>query len=152
MMKCKRILALALCLVTLVSVMSVTAFAANTSDTKFTNFKLNSNEWFYLITPREKTNDSKVYLYYTTGTYNAVRAKVYGKTTYSSTTNNNCTYYDGSVVSYVTCVKGTKYSIGNLVYERDYPWATLGFWSQYTDTISGVWSPDSAGTYTIARP
>ena len=39
------------------------------------------------------------------------------------------------------------------IYESGYRYARLGLSTNWLegDTISGVWSPDSAGTYTIAR-
>ncbi len=151
MSKCKRILALVLTLVTMVSVMSVTAFAANTKDTGFTDFELKTSEWYYCITPRDKTNTTPVYLYYTKGIYNAVRVRAFGQTSYSGS-RIDCTWYNGKYVSYVTCTKDTKYSIRSKIYEDGYRWASLGFWSQYPDKITGVWSPDSTRTYTVAKP
>lgn len=146
-----RFMALLLTLLVLLSLTVFSVAAANTTDIAINNFSIPSSQWYYLLSAREKLDASPLYLYYRSGTYSSVRVKAYGKTTYSAS-GNNCTFYNGNIVSYVTCIRGTKYSVGSLVYENGYPWGTLGFWSQYAATINGEWSVDSANRYTVARP
>ena len=155
MSKGKRLLAVILAVAAIISVMAVTAFA-NSSDTTFTRFTLNSREWYYLLEAREKEDSSPLYLNFENGSVSNVRVRAYGRPVhdYTGTNNVNLTFYDSALCSYVTCVRGTKYAISSLIYERGYPWATLGFWSTTNGAwLTGKWSPDSVGTgYTVARP
>ena len=76
-----------------------------------------------------------------------------GSTTANTDTTDNLTLSDGEFVKRVTCQRGTQYSVRSYIYESGYRYARLGLSTNWLegDTISGVWSPDSAGTYTIAR-
>jgi len=154
MSKGKRLLAVVLAVAAIISVMAVTAFA-NNQDAEFTRFTLNSREWYYLLDAREKEDSSPVYLNLENSSVSSVRVRAYGRPVHDYVGGNsvNLTFYDGAVRSYVTCVRGTKYSISSLIYERGYPWATLGFWSTTNGAwVTGEWSADSVGSYTVARP
>lgn len=150
-MKCKRILALALCLVTLVSVMSVTAFAANTSDKSFSLTVTGST--YQPVVRQKKEDTSTVYLYMndsTTFTHCFVQAC--GSSTTSSTLINK-TIVNSERANYVVCRREVKYNIHTDIYEDGYTYAAVRFKqlnSNYSGTVAGKWSPDSAGSYTPA--
>ena len=148
----KRTVAIFFVLIMVVS-MSATVFAANTTNTEFTNFFV--EDWDEnRLTPREKMDSSSHYFTYTTGAPVTVRVVSYGTTTHTTTGGANVTYSNGQTVSYVACRRGTQYNVHNLVNERGYTWASLGLMTLYTSMgdISGMWSPDSVGTYISARP
>lgn len=160
MKRTKRILALALAALLVVTVLPAAAFAS-TASTTFTNFKLNGNKVWYLLSAREKEDSTPLHLYMSSCTENSLRVAAFGRDQYEQKVVNgvaldyNCTYYaPQGQVAYVTCLKNTQYSIQSLVYEDGHPWATLGFHTTNPNgaTVSGYWSPDSTTTYTIARP
>lgn len=76
-----------------------------------------------------------------------------GSTTADTGTTDNLTLDNGKHVKRVTCTKGIQYSVRSYIYESGYRYARLGLSTNWLegDTISGVWSPDSTGTYTVAR-
>lgn len=145
----KRILALVLTVVMMMSVLVVGASAANTSDTTITNFSL-SWFWFSEINARDKQDSSPVYLYYNTGKRTTVQVKAIGCD--DDHADQNLTLSNGTIADYVTCAKGVKYSIHTMIFEKGYSQAKLAFKSPnvFGDTITGKWSPDSQYTYTSA--
>ena len=126
--------------VTAVVGIGTSAKAANTADTPFSYNSANGSgttEW------RDKNNDTKVYVYPTSGP--AIRYSVLGRkngdsdTTYTICSNN------------VRIPQGVQGSITNHVYESGYRKAKLRLTRekhQKLDT-TGVWSPDSTRNYTI---
>jgi len=147
----KKIITMLLC-VLLISATIVPISAANTSDSKITKFDLS---YFYYreVSARSKTNTTPLYFYYTIGKHNSVQVQALGSTTADTGTTDNLTLDNGKHVKRVTCTKGIQYSVRSYIYESGYRYARLGLSTNWLegDTISGVWSPDSTGTYTVAR-
>lgn len=155
-----RIIVLLVVLATLIA-LSASVFAANTADTAFNDFFYEGDNNNYLP-PREKTNTTPHYLYITSGTDATVRVKSLGSTNEDFANANNvfnATYSNGGIVAYVISRVGTKYSVHNLVYESLSSYnnkyasiAILGLYSKdNAGYVTGVWSPDSSGTYVSAR-
>ena len=148
-----RIFATLLVVLTLVSAVSIPALAANTQDETFSNYEIYIDGNF--LPPREKEDASPHYLYITGGNMDVVYVFSHGLETYSNWGDNNLTKANGQFVDFVTCRKGTRYSISNGVYEAGCPWAALGILradSWWGGVIDGKWSPDSTGRYTYAVP
>ena len=152
----QRIIVLFVVLVT-VAVFPISAFAANTSDTPYTNFFYDSDQNRYLD-PREKTNTTPHFFHITNGSGNTVRIKSLGSRYENFAAATNMTYSNGSIVSYVIARVGTKYSVHNLVYENLSAYqnkyasiAIVGLYDGDAGNVTGVWSPDSSGTYVSAR-
>lgn len=73
--------------------------------------------------------------------------------TVNKTDLTNWTYANGKLVDYVTCNMNTEYSIQSLIKENGDDCATLAICGLGgSSTATGVWSPDSVGTYTYAVP
>ena len=144
------------CVFTLVMIlfatMSVNVFAANTTNEAFT-FTIVSGQ--KVIPPRQKLDNSEHYYYQNGGTVATASVISRGQHNNSSSlsTGINCTWSNGVVVPSVSCRRGTQYNIHNGVGEGGYSWAKLII-SNLTEagSASGVWSPDSIGTYISARP
>ena len=108
----------------------------------------------YLSASRAKTNSSAVYFRMTgSNSSSYVNVKVLGTnvnpvTSWSQLTN--CTVKNGVAKNYAKCNKGTKYSLHSTVYEDGFSRVTLAMRTPSNDTISGVWSADSSGTYNEA--
>lgn len=149
----KRILALALTFVTLVSVLAIGASASNWEDTDFYDFDLYYAYYRYL-NPRAKEDTTPCYLHITKSDDISVLITANGtNSSDKSGTKRNLTVANGVIVPYVTCRRYVQYSIHSDIYEEGYANATLGFKSVTVDgnNVSGVWSPDSRGTYTDAK-
>lgn len=144
----KRIIALALLVVTLVSVMSFAASASST-DISFQGTTYMTN---HFRTPLgKKDNNTASYLYITDASelYTFVREIACQS---NGTGNLICTYSDGSPTMDVVCRRGVKYNIYNDVYELGYRYAKLSFMPMYENSsdVKGKWSADSVGTYNPA--
>ena len=148
----RRILSVLLVVMVLSSALCISAFAAtpNTSDTGFSfTATAGSHNPMPDSAARAKNDTSAVYLYYTSGIYSKTFVRVLGGTSSTGGKNgwvNRTTVSGVGLVGYVTCKLGVKYSIHNLVNERGDSYAKLAFYSagSSNDTITGVWSPDSA--------
>lgn len=154
MKKLKRFLVLTLTIVTLVVAMGVTASASNYEDSNIpTDFSISFFSFKNLGSCRSKEDTSTLYLYITNATRTTVQVQALGTDSTMSSTKN-LTVADGVCVDYVTCARYVQYNIHSDIYEDGYRYATLAFRSPNVlgDTINGVWSPDSIGTYTDARP
>lgn len=119
--------------------------AANTSDSGW-YFTLSMQDASYkYVGQRAKENDSYVYLKWSekTGTLSALNARVLGDGTDcgTSTPGVSHTYYVWAL---------GQYSLVNYVNENKRTMCNLGLRANdgYGDAM-GLWSPDSAGTYTI---
>lgn len=156
-MKAKNILVR--CITSVMAVLTILAsgnlaFAAdgNTADTDITSYTLSSTEKY--TDCRSKNNDTPLYMYYTSGRQDAVRVSAYGAYSRSASSKYfyNETRYNSKSVSYVYVPINVKSSIRSLIYENGYGYAALGIRSlvNKTDTITGVWSPDSTKVYTVA--
>jgi hypothetical protein len=157
----KKNLASAALLATMALGLAVSASAAGGTITPYTNntnipmaFQVSSSYQYTKTAAKEDT--SPVYVYYSTGTYSAIRVTAYGLMTQDN--KDRVTYTelsDRSTVSfvYVPINQHTKVHTG--IYEGGKKYAVLGIRSMSystTDYIAGVWSPDSVGyaNYTSA--
>lgn len=126
----------------LVSMMSVSAFAANTSDTpwKFVVGYGNSNTG-----ARRKENNTVTYVLWQTCKNNkllSMRAAVYGSNTQDETLGN-CTTNAGY---YININKGSPAGISSSALANYNGWCKLSLSSGAlfkSDTCTGQWSPDS---------
>lgn len=145
----KRFLAIALTLVMMMSVFTISASAANTTDSKFTNFDL-TYFGYEELTARDKQDTSPVYLYYTDGTRTTVKVRAIGCA--DNRKDENLTLSNSALTDFVTCAKGVQYSIHSRIKEEGFTQAKLAFKSPnvFGDSITGVWSPDSQYRYTSA--
>lgn len=143
----KRILAIALTIVTLVAVMAVGASAANTTNK---NFRAAADgKTFTYITAERKEDSSTVFLYLNDVPNTHIYVQACGCNS-SGSGRKNLTLVNGAVVTSVVCRERLDYSIHTDIYEFDYSYATLGFKLLIPDTTGvadGYWSPDSSGTY-----
>lgn len=144
-----KITVLILILAIVLSIGSMSAFASF-QDSDITNF-LCSFFYYIAINARVKDGSTPVYLYYTIADRDSVRVRAEGGASENGTFEN-CTRSNGAAASYVTCYKGTQYSIHNLINESNYTWARLSFSCANVlgNHITGVWSPDSSQQYTSA--
>lgn len=118
----KRIVAVVLVVLSMMSVMAVYASAANTTDTSG-SVSISGSYW--VNTPyRLKENTSASYLYITSAPSSRVRVRAMG---YSGGSYTNLTAVNGSIVSYVTCSVGVKYSVHSYIKEYGYSYAALSF-------------------------
>lgn len=145
----KRIISLCCAIIAILSVLAVSAFASNYTDEGFA-FTVYTDV-VKLLDWREKTDTTPIYLYIKTGTTSPIRVSALGAIE-SSDVMTDLTCVHGAYAAYVTCSVGVKYSVHSFVYECGYDLASLQFWNPYSTSnyITGVWSPDSVGTYTYA--
>lgn len=152
----KKLLVALLMLVMLVPVMTVAVSADNNHhDTHFA-FCVYGGDSTDVDPPRDKTDTTPLYVNIQTGDQKYMWVFAMGC---DSKGNNkiNLTCVNGQYVSHVTCSVGLgdshKYNIHSWIYEEGYRYATLGFASEkyVDDYITGVWSPDSQGTYKYAK-
>lgn len=147
----KKFISTVLLIVMIVSALSVSAFAANTTDTSY--FVTTPGYGFTYISAREKLDSSAVYAKITGLSVNdKVRVRVEGSTS-SNGSFYNCTLSNNGDAGYVVLTENINYSIHTMVNERGYSYARLGFQSVdwlKGETVGGWWSPDSYGTYTDA--
>lgn len=152
MRKRKHFIALICILALAVSAMAVTASAENNHhDTDFA-FDVLSNIP-YGIEPRDKTDTTALYVNVQTGSEREIHVRAEGVT--SDYFFENLTCVQGRLVDYVTCSIGYgseyKYNIHSWIYEHGYRMASLSFISTVGyGHVTGVWSPDSMGTYNYA--
>jgi len=126
--------------------------SASTKDTYITNFKVSATG-YSPISGRKKGGPTSVYLYITDAKNSKVRLRAEGSGSLDGK-YTNYTWSSGGVVSYVTCAVNKKYSIQSVINERGKKYARLAFNSTnvvLSEKISGEWSPDSSGSYTVAK-
>ena len=153
----KKITAAVMAVTTLaVSMVGMSANAANTEDAYFNNFSAPpSISNTYLALPedengvREKHNNSSVYLYITSSPY-SLFVQTWGLmgNNWSSTKANRTCNANGNSTTSVTVTSGRRYIIKNLINESKYTYAGLKFCSSsYYNyaPIQGKWSPDFSG-------
>ena len=148
----KRLIAVVLTLITLVSMASINVSAANTVPEPLNSYDIwvDGRE----LTPREKDDATAHYFYITDSNYSVMCVASFGLTNFfdGNGYNQNTTRSNGQYVSHVVCRVGTKYSIVNRVYEDGYPWTTLFVCDYYSPSggyLVGEWSPDSTTAYTV---
>ena len=144
----KRILALVLTVITLVSVVAVTAFAS--TEDRPLSFVAKSTV-YRLVDYSRKEDSSPVYLLATSGP-SPLLVKTYGCTASNPSGGENLTVARGIEVDHVTCYVGTDYSIHSDIYEEGYGYAALYIKSGSGDQgrVVGEWSPDSWLTHVDA--
>lgn len=154
MTKTKKKIASILVAATMLCPMCVASVsAANTTDVAW-SMTSSAVDFKYLSASRAKTNSSAVYFRMTgSNSSSYVNVKVLGTnvnpvTSWSQLTN--CTVKNGVAKNYAKCNKGTKYSLHSTVYEDGFSRVTLAMRTPSNDTISGIWSADSSGTYNEA--
>ena len=150
MTKTKKKIASILVAVTMLFPMcAASVSAANTTDVAWS--MTSSSGFKYLGASRIKTNASAVYFKMKTSTAsNKVDVKILGTNCYpviSWSQLTNCTVKSGLARNYVTCNKSVNYSLHSTVYEDGFDRVTLAMHTTNSDTISGIWSADSSGTY-----
>lgn len=146
----KKVLA-GVCLAATLFTGAATPTFASSKDVTINAFTVTAFEKY--IAPQIKENATSCYVKLNNiGHYNQVIVNVYGqnKTSFGFLNRNNCNNKADNRVIKV----GQAYFVTNLVHERGYAYATLGFKRVTGEnyTIQGVWSPDSvpqAGTITI---
>lgn len=156
----KRTLALLMATASLtVSLGGMSVHAANTGDTRITDFTAAPGiADTYTELPvskngiRVKTNNSSVYIYLTDADRD-VYVQTWGlsDTNWSSAVANRTCNANGRTTSRVT-VRVGKYVVKNLIHERGDACAGLKFasTSYYNpSTINGVWSPDYSGNLNV---
>lgn len=153
--KMKKFIATFLLIILVVSAVSTTAFAANTTDTYYTIDATESGIFKY-TTGRIKEDSTPVYAKITwLGDYTTtVRAQVQGAEVNKDGYYFNCTCNSaGNSTNYVTLTINVNQSIRSLVYENGCSYARLGFQSIPGATgqpVYGWWSPDSSREHTVA--
>ena len=160
MKKSKRIVSIMLVLVTLISILSVSVSASNYQNRDFYNFTLFDFPRF--LTPRDKEDDTPCYVCVTSALINQpiyIRAHGFKIPNINDTEDVNLTRDGyGNYVPSVVIQPYQHYRIRNMIFEFEYPYASLGFRSPeelgmtngYGNEVSGVWSPDSLGNYQYA--
>lgn len=156
----KRTLALLMATASLtVSLGGMSVHAANTADTRITNFTAAPGiADTYTELPvskdgvRVKTNNSSVYIYLTAADY-PVNVQTWGlsDTRWAAAVANRTCNASGRTTSRVT-VRVGKYVVKNLIHERGDACAGLKFGSTSyynPSTINGVWSPDYSGNLNV---
>lgn len=151
----KKYIAIFLLIILVVSAISTTAFAANTTDTYY---KIDATESgkFVCTSSRLKEDSTPVYTKVTgLGNYSTtVRAQVQGSDVNNPDYFRNCTCNSaGNSTAYVTLTINVNQSIRSLVNENGYSYARLGFQSIPGATgqpVEGWWSPDSSREHTVA--
>lgn len=133
------------------------ALAADTQDKAF-SFTISSA---YRHTDyRDKEDSTPVYVYYKIGTYGSLRATAMGWLETDDADlaafpkNRTLNGPAGEYVDYVYVMKGIQTSIHTYLYEtscyHDVHVEMKSYDGFSSDTVSGVWSPDSTRTYTSA--
>lgn len=149
----KKVLLVGMALMIALMTMIVPASAANNGDTDFSlKVRTTLNDY---TGAREKQDDSGTYVYYKSGTNGltgAVKFRVMGSDS-QSTPSLLATNYTRN--SYGTISVGQKRLISQYVYENNKTYAFLSTpkvaSGDPTGTATGVWSPDSVGSYTYCN-
>lgn len=150
----KKLFALILLVLLMVATFSSTALAANTTDTYY---EIDATEYgsFKYTSGRGKENSTSIFakVTYLGNLTTKVRARAEGANINASGYFNNCTLSNNADAEYVTLTINVNQSIRNMVNERGYSYARLGFQSidGYSgQPVYGWWSPDSSMTHTVA--
>ena len=130
---------------------AIPAYAANVTDTTYEVNVSSSSGLFTQVSPRDKHNNSKVYVNISESPYTYVHVRVYGN-------RNGVIYHNETVGTTATVKKGVASSITNNCYEHKADGestvlAKVGFRSasSLTGKVKGVWSPDSTKNYTVVN-
>lgn len=155
MKKAKKVLAMFLLILSIVSVMAVPASAAEvrSSTSTIDDFYVYAGTYSYL-SPMVKETSKNIYFYYNTGSVTMAKVVASGKMTYSGS-YTPLTRYNGASVTNVYCQKGIQYNIQSAIYTNGYTYASLGIMREQGSNsyIGGEWSPDSPSTsYRVATP
>ena len=127
--------------------------AANTTNANW-DMTSSATDFKYLGKSRSKTDSSAVYFKMSTSvTSNKVDVKILGTKAYPVTgwsQLTNCTVKNGIARNYAKCTKGLNYSLHSTVHEDGFSRVTLGITTAKVESIAGIWSADSSGTYNEA--
>lgn len=146
----KRILAILLGVIAIVSMMAVSVAANNCDDTSF-EFTISYSSKY--TDPRYKSDDTPCYANVEQATYSSkqILVSACGCTVDGGNKTNLTVNGDGVSVSQVTLYLNDARRIRSDIYEAGFSYATLGFFSPAgSNWIKGVWSPDSIGSYPYA--
>lgn len=126
--------------------------AASTADINFSQY-CGSSSFTKLSDVGLKEDKTPLYLYITSSPVSQHRVCALGCATNSTSQTENLTQMcNGVDTDYVTCYRGTKYSIHSTIKEEGYGYATLSIAPMgVSGTVGGKWSPDSKGDYTHAK-
>ena len=149
----KKIVSIVVAVTMLCPMCAASVSAANTTDVAWT--MTSSSVFKYLGASRIKTNSTPIYFKMGASvTSNQVDVKILGVNSISVTgwsQLTNCTVNKNGVAkNYARCAKGVNYSLHSTVYEHGFSRVTLAMRTPSNDTISGIWSADSTGTYNEA--
>lgn len=151
--KMRRLMAMSLAAVSLCTT-TVPAMAAEieprtSKDTPWNFYVPNGTVWMSLSECKPKDDRTKVYVYWaTSGGISYLNTKVYGT---ASDGSHPVESGGAPGVSHTYLLPGLgKYSLTNMVKENGYNYAVVKVQGiGAASSISGKWSPDSVGTYTI---
>lgn len=151
MKKTTRYLALCLAVLMFLSVGVVGARAANTANRSF-DCHIDGDDFSYIYDVAGKTDESAIYLWVSgaSNLFTFVQALGSESEEFSSyALSDSLTLVQGMLVDYVCCRMSIDYSVHNYIKEYGYDYATLAFMAigDYSTTITGLWSPDSSGSY-----
>lgn len=148
----KKIFALIISLVMMLSMFSVCSVAGNIEDTEF-KFKLPKEGYYKVINAgRRKLDNTSAYVHYYSSNVGKVYFSIHGynSSKYSNIASlTNCTIDESAII-----YPGQKRRIRQYVYELGYKYAFLGgapSTNRGETSINGVWSPDCAGNYPAAN-
>ena len=147
----KKLFSVLLLMIMAMTFFTTTALASNTTDTDY--FVLTVSGDFRTIPARSKQDSSSIFAKITQLSVNSsVKAKALGAQS-AANTFYNCTLSNNADSEYVTLYLNTRHSIRNMVNERGYYVASLGFKNNSGlagEGVTGWWSPDSSNTYIVA--
>ena len=148
MSKQHHVLSLFIALTAIVSTLVFPANAANRTDTDFNSEPfIISVSAFTTISPRQKDDESAIYMVISESKNVKVFVQALGAKTKSGTYTNRTVLKNGVSVGNVECQKNTSYAIHSVIHEKSESWAKLGFKSSKgVYNINGWWSPDSTNS------
>lgn len=122
----------------------------SSADTAWSFYASDIYTWHNLDAARLKEDYSSIYFYWQTGTLRTMALKVFGLTSSSGASVNCGTSTPGAEHSYTVPGKG-EYLLINYVRENGYRYARLAARGKSAGGATGLWSPDSVGSYPTLR-
>lgn len=151
----KKFIATFLAIISIFSLISIQAFAKNNEDRAFAFTFYSNGKMDYYTTGLRKEDDSGTYLKYNSGTATSAYFRVFGSSTstflgaymYNETKGDKAFVWRGQE----GCIRQYVYENRNARYNGT-PYAflqgTVDVVSDSSSTATGVWSPDTLGSYT----
>lgn len=151
----KRILAIMLCVFTIVSMLIFPASAdCSINNCEDRPFEFNIHSSSVYTEPQYKADTSACYAYVQRATYNGIYMLVsaYGCSASGANKENHTLNANGLSVTHVTFNVGEAHRIRSLIKECGHSNACLGFRTPVGggNWITGLWSPDSCGNSSYA--